>query len=197
MTFFLASSALVGSSLIRIGAENEIDQITTEFLRKQIDIEEATRIISQSPRRYLIIVTAKAVCDTIFLSITGGRLYQLLKELWNILKPLLQSSASEFLNGLTKCIGCIQNSAIESPSVFQTFQKLWEKISSKHPTTIVLQILEYISEIIFCAKIGLCNLIQFELTKYYLEIRGLIRALCEKFNINFFKYVPKPDEGPK
>ncbi|CAF3382927.1 unnamed protein product [Rotaria sp. Silwood2] len=116
MAIYAYPVAALGSFVTR-QLENEVNENTTKFLAKNIDVEEATRIISENVQYYLPIVTVKAICDVILTSLIGRNLYYLFKKLWTILKPLFTS--------------------------------------------------------------------------------GLIRALCEKFNINFFKYALKGDEELK
>lgn len=186
--------AAAGSGLIRVFGETDINEKTTAYLAKQINIEEATRIISENVKYYLPMVTIKAACDLVVISIIGRSLYSLFKNLWRILQPLLKSSWEAFMDGIKKSFACIQKSARELIDKCSSFHTIRDKVCSKSSITNVIQALDYIQKIVVCAQTGFCRIVQFELTKYYLEIRGLLRALCEKFNINFLKYVPQPDE---
>jgi hypothetical protein len=189
--------AAVGSGLIRVFGESDINEKTTAYLAKQINVEKATRIVSKNVGYYLPMVTIKAACDLVVASGIGRGLYALFKKLWGILNPLFESSRKAFMNGIKKSFDCIQQSARELLNKCSSFHTICDKVFSKSSITKVIQALDYIGKIIVCATTGFCRIVQFELTKYYLEIRGLLRALCEKFNINFLKYVPKADEESK
>jgi hypothetical protein len=192
MAFYIV--AATGSGLIRTFGEFDINEKTTTYLARQINVEEATRIISENVGYYLPLVTFKIGCDVVVASIIGRQLYNLFKNLWRNLKPLLKSGWDAFMNSIEKSFSSIQQSTRELAAKCSSFHTICDEICSKCPITKVIQALDYIQKAVVCAKTGLCRIVQFELTKYYLEIRGLLRALCEKFNIPFLKYVRQSDE---
>lgn len=194
MAVYVYPIAAAGSFIARRYFESDINEKTEDLLAKNIDVEETTRIVSENVGYYLPMVTAKAVCDIIVASLIGRNFCYLFKKLWGILKPLFTSSLKGFIGGIEKCFCCIQQSLKELFTKGISIHTIGEKIRSKISISGVLEALDYTQKFISCVTTGLHRLVRFELTKYYLEIRGLLRALCEKFNINFLKYVPKADE---
>ncbi|CAF1029017.1 unnamed protein product [Adineta steineri] len=193
MAIYVYPAAAAGSFIIRAFAETDIDGNTEKYLAKDITIDEATRIISENINYYVTIVTIKAVCDITVTSLVGRKLYSMFKSLWEILKPLLTAGLKSFINGIKHAGKCIQESLKELIVKGTFFHTIGDKIRSNLSLSGVLNTLDHIHKLFVCVKNGLCHTIQFELTKYYIEIMGLIRALCDKNNVNFLKYVAKAD----
>ncbi|CAF0981738.1 unnamed protein product [Adineta ricciae] len=193
MAAFVPLIASAGSFVVRVLGESDINENTTQFLAKKINIEVATRIISENITYYVSIVTFKAVCDIIVVSVVGRKLYHMFQQLWKILEPLLKLGLKGFIDGIAKCEKCIQASLKELLEKGVSFHTIYDKVRPHTTVSNVLKALDGIYKFICSAKAGFCYTIKFELTKYYLEIVGFIRALCEKLNINFLKYLAQAD----
>lgn len=185
---FFSSSTRVAENYLSITNDAE------RYLNGEINFEQATDNVVQQIHIYPTLLAIKFGSDAIVLSMTGKWIYNVVSAISSVFRGIIQGGLSIFLNRIKLSVehflSSLQNCSI--PLILSQFKFLYNRqktYTSSIPLVTLCDICDHIYLLIIGGTCGFKKSIQIELMKYYLECTGIIRAIAERNNINFIKYM--------
>ena len=194
MAFVPYLTAAAVSSSLRIAERFLPIQTNAErYLDREIDFRQATDDIVKHIRVYAAITSTKLVCDVIVLTMTGRWIYNILMHIRGVFRGLLHCGLEVFITGIQSSFDYVLLS-VQSCSITMIVKQFSNFIQSQKNSFSFLGFCTICNQIYFLLIAATCDLtrtVQLELTKYWLECMGIIRAIAESLNIDFVKYMAR------